>query len=73
MSLDLRQITPTVCKVCPKRFSHVKVFNREDCQRKVCSPDLSSSNRPVGTLVLNKGMEGLDDPGEALGRKWVDT
>lgn len=48
------------------------LFNREDCQRKVCRPDLSSSNRPVETLVLKKGMEDLDDPGEALGKKWVN-
>lgn len=27
MSLDLRQITHTVCKVCPKRFTHVKIFS----------------------------------------------
>lgn len=74
MSLDPRQITYTVCNICPKRFTHVKILSAGlTAKGRFAALTSLLSNGLVGTLVLRRGIEDLDEPSGVLGRKLEST
>lgn len=79
MSLDPRQITHTLCNICPKRFTHVKTLPTGMIAKgRFAALTSLPSNFSfhlcciVGTLALHRGIEDLDKPSGVLGRKWVN-